>query len=491
MIKQGLHQKLQQKFYPQQIQLMKLVQLPTYAFEERIIHELEDNPALEGIYNDNNIEEKENKEDGNSSDFIEDGTKVIDTSSINIDEYLSDDEIPSYYKNNLKDNNNINYNGYCNITSNNISFYEYLKEQLYIFNLDQKDFVIANFILENLDENGYLNYNITSLVEEIFITLGIKITEKKLEKILINFIQKLDPLGVGARCLQECLCIQLIKSKNLNSSLLLAYNIIKYEFKSFYKKHFLKIQEKFKISENELKKAIYYIKKLNPKPGIIYSSYIQNFDQITPDFIINIINDKLELYLNNKNLPDLKISNSYIKILENFKNSRKKYKKNDILFIKQKLDSAKWFIDAVKQREKTLMLTVNTIVDYQKKFFISGDKQYMKPMILKDIADKINMDISTVSRVINAKYISSPYGTFLLKNLFSEGILNKYGKEISTIEIKKKLSEYIKNENKKQPFTDGKLVGLLNKSGYILSRRTVVKYRKQLSIPVSRLRRSL
>lgn len=496
MLKQNLHQKLQQKLSPNHIQLMKLVQLPTLAFEERVLNELEENPALEEKNEEN--EEYDNDTDTNiyEDEFInsfqekEENNNIEDTSEINIDEYLNDDEIPIYKDNlfnkQLEDKRNKIQNIYI------LSFHEYLKEQLHTFRLNKKDIIISDFIIGNLDEYGYLRCNIHSLVEDISIHLGIETTEKKVENLIINYIQKLDPPGIGARGLQECLYIQ-IKNKNKNTNNILAYKIIKNYFEAFSKKHYSKLIQSLKITEKELKNAISIIKKLDPKPGKNYSENIQNIDHIIPDFIINIKNGILELLLNNKNTPELKISNSYLEMLESFKDSKYKSidKKKTILFIKQKLDAAKYFIDALKKREQTLLLTMNAIMNYQKQYFMSGDEQTIKPMILKDIANKIKMDISTVSRVVNSKYVSTPYGVILIKDLFSEGIINEYGKIISTIEIKKTLFKLIKNENKKNTFTDEQLMVLLKNKGYILARRTVAKYREQLNIPVSRLRKNL
>lgn len=488
MLKQNLHQKLQQKLSPNHIQLMKLVQLPKLAFEERVLNELEENPALEEDSNDNETNVYEDEFLNSFQEDEQDNTE--DSSEINIDEYLNYDEIPLYKENlfnkQLEEKKNRIQKIYI------LSFHEYLKEQLHTFRLSKKDIIISDFIIGNLDEYGYLRYNIYSLIDDIYIYLGIKTTEKKVENLLTNYIQKLDPPGIGARGLQECLHIQII-NKNKTPSNILASKIIKNCFDAFSKKHYSKLIEYFKITEKELKDAISIIKKLDPKPGKNYSESIQSIEHIIPDFIINIKNGFLELLLNNKNTPELRISHSYLEMLESFKNSKSKSldKKKTILFIKQKLDSAKYFIDALKKREQTLLLTMSAIMDYQKEYFISGDEQNIKPMILKDIANKIKMDISTVSRVVNSKYVSTPYGVILIKDLFSEGVINEDGKIISTIEVKNTLYDVIKNENKKKSFTDEELMTLLRNKGYILARRTVTKYREQLNIPVSRLRKNL
>lgn len=487
MLKQKLHQKLQQKLSPNHIQFMQLVQLPTLAFEARVLNELEDNPALEEDNNETNIYEDEFL---NSFQENDKNSNIEDTAEINIDEYLTDDEMPLYKENLFSKHLEVKKNKFQKIYI--LSFHEYLKEQLHTFRINKQDIIICDFIIGNIDEYGYLRCNIDSLTEDIYIHLGIKTTAKKVENLIINYIQKLDPPGVGARGLQECLYIQ-IQNKTKNTNSILATKIIKNCFDAFSKKHYHKLIEYFKITEKELKNAISIIRKLDPKPGKNYSENIHHIDYIIPDFIINIKNGILELLLNNKNTPELKISHSYLDMFESFKHSKYKSidKKKTILFIKQKLDAAKYFIDALKKREQTLLLTMNAIMNYQKEYFISGDEENIKPMILKDIAQNIKMDISTVSRVVNSKYVSTPYGVILIKDLFSEGVMNKSGQIISTIEIKKTLSELIKNENKQNTFTDEELMLLLKKKGYILARRTVSKYREQLNIPVSRLRKNL
>lgn len=480
MLKQNLNHKIQQKLSPNQIQLMKLVQLPILDFEDRVIKELEENPALES--NDNEIEE----ENPDIPLLENEKNKITDVSNINVDNYLNN-EVP-YYK--IYGSKNI-INNYFTPVISNVSFYEYLKSQLRIFNLSNDDFEIANFILGNLDKNGYLQIDFNTILNDIEINLGVVITIKKLEFILKNYIQKLDPIGVGSRNLQECLCLQLKNKKN-TYLVKIAYNIIKYNFKSFYKKHYYKIQENLKINKSDLRKVIKLISKLYPKPGINYYNEEDNFDKIIPDFNIYIYDDKLELTLNNKNIPNLKISSNYINIFDSYKYSKNKTKdqKRAVLFIKNKLDSAKWFIEALNQREKTLMLTMDAIMNYQKDYFLSGDEEKIKPMILKDIANIVKLDISTVSRVASRKYVSTPYGTFLIKKLFSEGLINNRGIEVSSIEIKRNLLNFILKEDKKNPFTDHKLSNLLISKGYNLARRTVAKYREQLNIPVSRLRKS-
>lgn len=488
MLKQKLLQKGQQKLSPQQIKLMKLVQLSTLDFEQRVKQELEENPALEEIE-----EETTSIEESDTSvidfDLPEQEDKSIDISEINIDEYLSDDEILDFKNNNP---NNHNKEKYFPIVSG-ISFQEYLKSQLHTFRLNQEDLLIADFILGNIDEDGYIRRKIPAIVDDIFLILGIPVTAEKVEKLLVNYIQKLEPIGIGARNLQECLFIQL-ENKKKSHDVNLAKRIIRNNFEFFTKKHYQKLQNKLETTKNDLRKAIYQIEKLNPKPGKIYSGNPRNLDHLIPDFTICISDGKLELSLNHRNTPEIKISSLYLDMLKSYKSSKERNMKkneNTILFLKQKIDSAKWFVDAIKQRQNTLMLTMNAIMDYQKEYFFTGDPYKIKPMILKNISKKIGVGISTVSRVANSKYVNTPYGTFLIKSFFSEKMINEEGMEISSIEIKKLLGESIAKENKRRPLTDDKLSKILKKKGYLVARRTVTKYRDQMQIPVARMRKIL
>ncbi|AWU45233.1 RNA polymerase factor sigma-54 [Blattabacterium punctulatus] len=496
MLKQKLLQKGKQKLSPQQIKLMKLVQLSTLDFEQRVKQELEENPALEmedDLLNSISINEEEENLDisENMMDLSENQNPSIDSDEINIDEYLSDDEILDF-KNNIP-NQNYSEKKYIPIISG-ISFQEYLKNQLHTFRfLNNKDLLISDFIIGNIDEDGYIRRPIPSIVDDIFLILGISVTEEKIEKLLSNYIQKLDPIGIGARNLQECILIQL-ENKKKSTEIFLAKNIIQNNFEFFTKKHYQKLQNKLGITKKNLRKAIYQIEKLNPKPGKIYSENTKNLNHLIPDFTICIVDGNLELSLNHRNTPELKISSIYLDMLKSYKYSKKNIKKNDnntIFFIKQKIDSAKWFVESIKQRQNTLMLTMNAIMDYQKEYFFTGDPYKIKPMILKNISQKIGVGISTVSRVANSKYVNTPYGTFLIKSFFSEKMINKEGKEISSIEIKKLLVESIEKENKKNPLTDEKLSKILKKKGYIVARRTIAKYRNQMKISVSRMRKIL
>ncbi len=479
MLKQNLKLKLSQKLSPQQIQLMKLIQLSTLDLEQKIQNEIGENPALEkGIENQNaenneiNYENLENK----------------DSKEIEIDEYINNEEMPYYkfHSNNYsgEDEKSINISGEMSIHQN-------LLQQMGNLILDEKESKISEFLVGSIDDSGYIRRTNEEIIDDIAFTQNIIVTDNELNKVL-KLIQTLDPPGIGARSLKECLIIQLKKKKNLKSETLLAKKILDKEFDLFSKKNFSKLQEKFKISQTELKEAIEVISKLNPKPGISSSS-ISTANQIIPDFILTIEEGNIQISLNNRNFPNLKISNSYKEMLKGYVNNKNKTKSDNdaILFIKQKLDSAQWFINAIEQRYQTLSLTINAIVDYQNEYFLTGDERKLKPMILKDIAEKINMDISTISRVANSKYIETPYGIKLLKTFFSEGFKNQDGENISSIEIKNILESIIKKENKSNPITDEEISKLLKEKGYNVARRTVAKYREQLEIPISRMRKEL
>ena len=483
-MKQYLKLKLNQKLSPQQIQLMKLIQLPTIDFEQKIKQELEENPALEIKDNSNDALDEE----FSNSNEDELNNESIDDEDINIEDYINYDDTPayklSYNTNNDSENSEIPL-------ASGISFTEYLLNQLNTLRLNDDEAKIAEFLVGSIDNSGYLRQNTDEIIDDLAFTQNIEVSTKKLNKIL-SIVQQLDPPGVGAQSLQECLILQL-KRKPSNKQIDLANNIIKKSFDQFSKKHFNKLIEKYDINEKELKAAINEIEKLNPKPGNSYSNYEKPVEQIIPDFKIEISNNSLALTLNNRNNPVLKISNHYNEMLKGYKLDKNKTKsqKEAIQFIKQKLDSAKWFIDAVKQRQETLYITMHAIMKYQEEYLLSGDEKKIKPMILKDIAEKIEMDISTISRVANSKYVDTPYGTKLLKEFFSESMTNQSGEEISTIEIKKILEIIVENENKRTPQTDEKLVKLLKEKGYKIARRTVAKYREQLNIPVARLRKEI
>ncbi|CAM1365025.1 RNA polymerase factor sigma-54 [Tenacibaculum xiamenense] len=487
MLKQSLHQKLLQKLSPQQIQLMKLIQLPTQAFEERLKQEIEENPAL-----DTGKEENDNFEDtySNDSDYDDAGNEKIDADDINIDEYLSDDEYPSYktQANNYSSDDDDKQVPYAAGTS----FHQSLKNQLNTFRMDDNERAIAEFLVGSIDDSGYIRREIIDLVDDLAFTQNIFTTEEKVIEILTKVVQKLDPIGVGALNLKDCLVIQL-KAKPEKECRTLAIKILEDSFDHFVKKHYKKLLEKFDLTEEGLKEVVTEISKLNPKPGSSYDGNNKIAEQIVPDFTIRIIEGNLELTLNARNAPELKVSREYNNMLKGYQDSKDKTKaqKDAVMFIKQKLDAAKWFIDAIKQRQQTLLITMNSIMHYQQEYFLTGDERKLKPMILKDIADEINMDVSTVSRVANSKYVSTPYGTKLIKEFFSESMKNDQGEDVSTREIKKILETVILEENKKKPLTDEKLSKLLKEKGYPIARRTVAKYREQLDIPVARLRKEI
>lgn len=488
MLKQELNLKLQQKLSPQQIQLMKLVQLPTIAFEQRVKQELEENPALdEG--NDHDDDEFAANDEWENERHEDDNT--IDTSEINIDEYLSDDEIPNYktYTSNYSQDDEEKTIPYAQ----GLSFLDHLESQLSMYRLDEEDYEIAKFIIGNMDDDGYIRRDLQSIVDDMAFTQNIYTSKEEVERLLVNYIQKLDPTGVGARNLQECLKIQLDSKQVENESIDLALDIINNSFESFTKKHYKRLMLKHNISEDELRNAVSEIEKLNPKPGKSFSGNSKTVEHITPDFTIGIIEGELELSLNGRNVPELRISNNYADMLDTYKKTENKTKeqKRAVLFVKQKLDAAKWFIDAIEQRRNTLMYTMTAIMKFQKEYFLTGDETKIKPMILKDIAEEIDMDISTVSRVANSKYVNTPYGTFLIKDLFSESLTNEEGEEVSTREIKRILMDIIDEEDKKKPYTDEKLMNLLKEKGYPIARRTIAKYREQLNIPVARLRKEI
>jgi RNA polymerase sigma-54 factor len=486
MLKQHLQFKLSQKLSPQQIQLMKLIQLPTIAFEQRLKQELEENPALEGG-KEEAVNEFDDDFDNSDDDFNDNET--INSEDINVDEYLSDDEIPDYrtQANNYSSDDEEKSMPYASGTS----FTQYLKNQLNTFRLNDEERDIAEFLVGSVDESGYIRRSISDIMDDLAFTQNVYTTEDKIEEIL-HIVHDLDPAGVGARNLQECLKIQLHR-KSSNPNVELAIDIIENAFDQFTKKHYKKLMQKFNVNEEQLKGAIEQIEHLNPKPGGSYSGNNRIVEHIVPDFAIKIVDGELELTLNGRNAPELHVSREYNNMLKGYKDSKDKSKsqKEAVLFIKQKLDAAKWFIDAIKQRQQTLFVTMSAIMHYQKDYFLSGDERNLKPMILKDIADEINMDVSTVSRVANSKYVDTPYGTKLIKEFFSESMTNDQGEEVSTREIKKILETVIEEENKKKPLTDETLASILKDKGYPIARRTVAKYREQLDIPVARLRKKI
>lgn len=485
MLKQSLNFKLLQKLSPQQIQLMKLIQLPTQAFEERLKQEIEENPAL-----DTGKDEPDDYDDSLDNEYEDDGNEKIEAEDINIDEYLSDDEVPSYktQANNYSSDDEEREIPYAAGTT----FHQSLKNQLNTFRINDEERIISEFLVGSIDDSGYIRRDILDLVDDLAFTQNVFTTEEKVLELLISVVQRLDPIGVGARDLKECLVIQL-KAKSSQKIRSLAIDILETSFDHFVKKHYKRLMEKFDISEDGLKEVIQEISKLNPKPGSSYAGNNKIAEQIIPDFSIKIIDGNLDLTLNSRNAPELHVSREYNNMLKGYQESKEKTKsqKDAVLFIKQKLDAAKWFIDAIRQRQQTLLITMNCIMHYQYDYFLTGDERKLKPMILKDIADQIKMDISTVSRVANSKYVSTPYGTKLIKVFFSESMKNDQGEDVSTREIKKILETVIGEEEKRKPLTDDKLSAVLKEKGYPIARRTVAKYREQLDIPVARLRKEI
>ena len=482
MLNQKLQLKLSQKLSPQQIQLMKLIQLSTLEFEQKLSTEIEENPALDTINEniDSENDEFEVEDNLEKDEFMDD--------EIDISDYLSDDDIPDY---NLKSNNYPEENENAIPFASGTSFNQFLKNQLHSFSFDEEDLKIAEFLVGSLDQFGYLRRELIDISDDLAFSLGIDAHENRIQKIL-DKVYLLDPAGVGAKNLQECLILQL-KRKKLTKNISNAIKITEDLFDEFSKRHFDKIKAKLNISDNDLKDCISEIEKLNPKPGGAYNENTKINSSIVPDFTIEIVDGEIKLKLNSRNAPDLYISQEYKNMLSGFSESKEKTKsqKDAVLFIKQKLDSAKWFIEAIKQRNQTLIMTMSAIVNFQKEYFLSGDEKKIRPMILKDIAEEITMDISTISRVANSKYVDTPYGIKLIKSFFSEGIKNSKGENISTIEVKKTLENIIDNEDKKKPLTDDQLTKLLNNEGYPIARRTVAKYREMIGVPVARLRRKL
>jgi len=478
MLKQSLNFKLSQKLSPQQIQLMKLIQLPTQAFEQKLKQEIDENPALE-----------KGKEANEEDEFSNEEEQTNDEPDLNIDEYISDDEIPNYrtQSNNYSADDDEKSIPFAAGTS----FHQHLKAQLNTFRLNEEERQIAEFLVGSIDDSGYIRRDIIDLVDDLAFTDNVFTTEEVVEKVLIK-VQQLEPAGVAARNLEECLILQL-KQKSEKPTRILAIKILENAFDHFAKKHYKKIMQKFDITEEQLKNAIAEIAKLNPKPGGGFTGNTKIVEQIVPDFTIRIVEDRLELSLNSRNAPELHISSEYSNMLKGYAASKDKSKsqKDAVFFIKQKLDAAKWFIDAIRQRQQTLMFTMTAIMNHQEGYFLTGDERKLKPMILKDIADKINMDVSTISRVANSKFVDTPYGTKLIKFFFSESMKNDQGEDVSTKEIKKILETIIASENKKKPLTDEKLSAHLKEKGYLIARRTVAKYREQLNIPVARMRKEI
>jgi RNA polymerase sigma-54 factor len=482
MLKQFLSQKLQQKLSPQQIQLMKLLQVPTAELEQRIKQEIEENPALEEgeeaeedaeVFESEEKETSEQLEEFDFSDYFDDDTPDYKLSAQN---YSADDEERSMP------------------LSVGATFQDMLLTQIGLRNLDEQTRMLAEHIVGNLDESGYLRRDIDSIINDLAFSQNLLVEKKDLLTAL-EVVQSLDPAGVGAQDLRQCLLLQLERKVHPDASTKTAYVILDKLFESFTKKHYSKIMERLDLEEEHLKDAIDEITSLNPRPGNTARDSSRTAQEIVPDFVVNVVDGQLELLLNSRNAPELKVSRTYRNMAQEYnktaKGKKSKDQKEALMFIKQKLDSAKWFIDAIKQRQHTLMTTMNAIMEHQKEYFLTGDETKMKPMILKDIAEVVSLDISTVSRVANSKYVQTPYGTLSLKFFFSESLSTDSGEEVSTREVKKILQEAIDAENKRKPLTDEALMTLLKEKGYQIARRTVAKYREQLNIPVARLRKEL
>ena len=485
MLKQHLQLKLAQKLSPQQIQLMKLIQLPTQAFEQRIRQELEENPALE--------KGKEALESDVNDDFEDDlydnDSQEIDAQDVNIDDYLSDDEIPDY---------KTQSNNYAEQEEREIpyaagqSFYQSLIDQLNQQMTTEREWLIGAFLIGSIDESGYLRRPMLDLLDDLAFNENLIASEQEVEQVIIQYLHKLDPAGVGARTLEECLLIQLSR-KTPTEAVKNAVLLLTEAFDAFTKKHYDKIMTRLKWHEEILRDALNEIEKLNPKPGSAFTEQGKITEHIIPDFTLLVQDGSIDIQLNGRNAPELHVSQAYQTLMHTYKDGADKTPslKEAVTFIKHKLDAAQWFIDAIKQRQDTLIKTMSAIVAHQKEYFLTGDETKIKPLILKDIAQEIQMDISTVSRVVNSKYVDTPYGTHLVKYYFSEGMKNEQGEDISTKEIKTILAHIIESEDKSAPLNDDQLTSILKEKGYPIARRTVAKYREQLGLPVARLRKAL
>lgn len=490
MLKQHLQQKLLQKLSPQQIQFIKLLQVPTVALDTRIKEELEDNPALEDPSLMTQDEPKGEYDDLNEpTEDYDNNAEDTGLDEFNVDDYLQDDSSNDYSTNyNNGDDDEEKKETPIAIES---TFFESLQEQLDLIPLSDEDFIIGKQIIGSLDDDGYLRRPLSSMIDDLAFSQNVMVEEEDVLEML-KLIQTFDPPGIGARDLKECLLIQLRKKDVHNPIIIKAINVVENYLDEFTRKHYDKLEKSLGLDSEELKEVVAEILRLNPKPGDANQVTTKQM-QIIPDFHITNNDGILILTLNSKNAPELKVSRSYQEMFEHYDKAAAKDKKlkEAVQFVKQKLDSAKWFIDAIKQRQQTLLKTMNAIMQYQYEYFLTADERKMRPMILKDIADKIDMDISTVSRVANSKYVQTEFGTFLLKSFFSEAIQTETGEEVSNKEVKKILEDCIGNEDKRKPLADEKLTDILKERGYNIARRTVAKYREQMNIPVARLRKEL
>ncbi len=485
MLKQGLHQKLLQKLSPQQIQLMKLLQVPTIELEQRIKEELEANPALE----EGNEYEEAADESDSESDWEEDERSEAEK-EFDFSEFMDDDETPAYKLS--VQNKGADDEEKTMPFASTATFRDQLMQQLGLRKVTDRQEQLAKTIIGNLDDDGYLRRDLDNIVDDLAFSQNTHTSSTELEEVL-KIIHGLDPAGIGARTLQECLLLQLVRKDNHYPSVRIATEVIEHHFESFIKKHYDRITKRLDISDEDLSVAVSEITRLNPKPGNSSTDSQKSMEHVVPDFLLSADDDDLKLSLNARNAPELKVSHGYKEMLRGYTQATKhdKKQKEAVLFVKQKIDAAKWFIDAIKQRQQTLLLTMNAIMEFQRDYFVTGDETKLRPMILKDIAEIVGLDISTVSRVANSKYVQTPYGTFLLKSFFSESLSTDSGEEVSTREVKKILQDAISAENKREPLTDEKLTELLKDKGYNIARRTVAKYREQLNISVARLRREI
>lgn len=507
MLKQSLQQKLLQKLSPQQIQLMKLLQLPTVALEQRIKEELEINPALEegeqtddeekddlaedddGLFDEQDEQERDSdNEDNDNSDDLSELEERSTEDAFELDDYMDEDEGYSYRE--QVNNGSADDERRESPLSQGPGFQELLITQLGLQPLDDHHYQVGSYLIGNIDDDGYLRRELDAIVDDLAFSQNISTTEEELRE-LLDIIQTFDPPGVGARDLQECLLLQLKRKMPKTAEVVLAMRVVSEHMDEFSKKHYDKISRKLGIDDDSLKRVINEVTHLNPRPGNTAGDSQRFVQDVIPDFAIINIDGKLELTLNDRNMPELRVSGMYQSMLSEYARSKEKSSKEAVNFIKQKIDSAKWFMDALRQRQQTLLFTMQAILDYQYDYFLEGDETQLKPMILKDIADRVGLDISTVSRVANSKYVQTQYGTFLLKSFFSESLSTDSGEEVSTREVKKILSDCIGAENKRRPLTDDALAKILKDKGYNIARRTVAKYREQLEIPVARLRKEL
>jgi len=487
MLNQKLSQKLLQKLSPQQIQLIKLLQVPSVQMEQRVKQEIEENPALEEGLSDDDLKTSDDDIESDENNDIEERNDDVD-----VTDYMSDDEVADYKLASYGGGGGKEEKPFAFGASVTKSFHEHLIQQMGMRNLPEESLFLTKHLIGNIDDSGYIRRPLIAIVDDLAFTQNFITTEGKLEDAL-NIIHDFDPPGVGARDLRDCLLIQIRKKDDGTRSLEDAELILEKHFDGFSKKQYDRLQKRLNFSKDTLKDAINEILKLNPKPGSAYSDQSKNNQYIIPDFILSHEDGEYRLSLNGRNAPELKISPAFKDILKGYSESKKpdKKQKETVLFIKQKIDSAKWFIDAIRQRQETLLTTMKAILNYQYEFFSSGDDTNLRPMILKDIATITGFDISTISRVSNSKYIQTEFGTYSLKFFFSESMINEDGKEISTKEIKSILKDLIESEDKKKPLSDQALAGGLKTKGYNIARRTVAKYREQMSLPVARLRKEL